>query len=282
MPALITATIREQLLANGRRTARGEEIDPPPVVKLFMLDGPHTWLLTEIDPAEPTGRSTSATPSSAPPNSATSACSNSQLYAAASAYLSSAPPNSSLTARFRPTPRRQGLLGGSPRNRCPRDCNRLTKKARRGRNTGLLRIPIKLLPSQRLSCNADSAGSVSTQHSSVSSLPWPGGSVQNRTHTLLPELPPAPQGRQTSLPRRWLTQQFRAHHPQRRQLIQGVDAGILRDSLDSPDVAAVQPASTANASCVSPSATRSRRAFHPTAAKHSCTRATLREALSGV
>jgi hypothetical protein len=54
MPALVTAAIREQLLANGRRTARGEEIDPPPVVKLFMPDGAGTWLLTEIDPAEPT------------------------------------------------------------------------------------------------------------------------------------------------------------------------------------------------------------------------------------
>ncbi|WP_449409877.1 DUF2958 domain-containing protein [Methylobacterium komagatae] len=54
MPALLTAAIREQLLANGRRTAHGEEIDPPPVVKLFMPDGPGTWLLTEVDPAEPT------------------------------------------------------------------------------------------------------------------------------------------------------------------------------------------------------------------------------------
>lgn len=54
MPALLTTAIREQLLANGRRTALGEEIDPLPVVKLFMPDGPGIWLLTEIDPAEPT------------------------------------------------------------------------------------------------------------------------------------------------------------------------------------------------------------------------------------
>lgn len=54
MPALLTAAIREQLLANGRRTAHGEEIDPPPVVRLFMPDGAGTWLLTELDPAEPT------------------------------------------------------------------------------------------------------------------------------------------------------------------------------------------------------------------------------------
>ncbi len=54
MPALLTAALRQQLLANGRRTARGEETDPFPVVKLFMPDGPGTWLLTELDPAEPT------------------------------------------------------------------------------------------------------------------------------------------------------------------------------------------------------------------------------------
>lgn len=54
MPALLTAAHRQQLLANGRRTAQGDEIDPPPVVKLFMPDGAGTWLLTELDPAEPT------------------------------------------------------------------------------------------------------------------------------------------------------------------------------------------------------------------------------------
>ncbi|KQO86654.1 transposase [Methylobacterium sp. Leaf90] len=51
---LLTPSQREQLLANGRRTARGDEINPPPVVKLFMPDGPGTWLLTELDPMEPT------------------------------------------------------------------------------------------------------------------------------------------------------------------------------------------------------------------------------------
>lgn len=54
MPILLTAAIREQLLVNDRRRARGEEIDPPPVVKLFTPDGAGTWLLTELDPAEPT------------------------------------------------------------------------------------------------------------------------------------------------------------------------------------------------------------------------------------
>ncbi|TXM71675.1 DUF2958 domain-containing protein [Methylobacterium sp. WL12] len=51
---LLTAAQRTALLANGQRTARGEDIDPKPVVKLFMPDGPGTWLLTELDPDQPT------------------------------------------------------------------------------------------------------------------------------------------------------------------------------------------------------------------------------------
>ena len=35
---------RERLLANGRASARGEEIDPLPVVKLFTPDANATWL----------------------------------------------------------------------------------------------------------------------------------------------------------------------------------------------------------------------------------------------
>lgn len=41
---------RETLLANGREAAAGNEIDPVPVVKIFVPDGNATWLLTEIDP----------------------------------------------------------------------------------------------------------------------------------------------------------------------------------------------------------------------------------------
>jgi hypothetical protein len=52
--SFLNATLRQQLLANGDRTARGVEIDPPPVVKLFTADANATWLLTELDPAEPT------------------------------------------------------------------------------------------------------------------------------------------------------------------------------------------------------------------------------------
>lgn len=51
---LLTDTQRQQLLANGRQTAAGVDLDPRPVVKLFTPDGAATWLLTEIDPSAPT------------------------------------------------------------------------------------------------------------------------------------------------------------------------------------------------------------------------------------
>src|SRR5215212_3159024 len=51
--ALISAAQKAELLANGTRSARGEDLDPPPVVKLFTPDASATWLLTELDPADP-------------------------------------------------------------------------------------------------------------------------------------------------------------------------------------------------------------------------------------
>jgi hypothetical protein len=56
---LLTADIRERLLRNGRVRQQleldGEEpdLDFLPVVKLFTPDAGCTWLLTEIDPADP-------------------------------------------------------------------------------------------------------------------------------------------------------------------------------------------------------------------------------------
>lgn len=54
---LLTKSIREQLLANGRaqEPVRGteDELDFVPVVKLFTPDAGCTWLLTELDPDEP-------------------------------------------------------------------------------------------------------------------------------------------------------------------------------------------------------------------------------------
>jgi len=49
-PSFIDEASFAQLLANGHCTAGGEDIDPPPVVKLFTPDANATWLLTEIDP----------------------------------------------------------------------------------------------------------------------------------------------------------------------------------------------------------------------------------------
>ncbi|MEQ1515328.1 MAG: DUF2958 domain-containing protein [Usitatibacteraceae bacterium] len=50
---LITKTQLAQLIANGARSAKGEIIDPRPVVNLLTPDAGATWLLTEADPDEP-------------------------------------------------------------------------------------------------------------------------------------------------------------------------------------------------------------------------------------
>ncbi|MEJ7669598.1 MAG: DUF2958 domain-containing protein [Casimicrobiaceae bacterium] len=50
---LITNEQRGNLLNNGADTARGDQRDPRPVVKLFTPDANATWLLTELDPADP-------------------------------------------------------------------------------------------------------------------------------------------------------------------------------------------------------------------------------------
>lgn len=46
--ALITENQRQLLLANGAARARGEAVDPYPVVKLHTLDAGAVWLLTEL------------------------------------------------------------------------------------------------------------------------------------------------------------------------------------------------------------------------------------------
>lgn len=57
----LTPSSREQLLVNGRANRRedglpreDDAIDHKPVVKLFTPDANCTWLLTELDPDEPT------------------------------------------------------------------------------------------------------------------------------------------------------------------------------------------------------------------------------------
>jgi hypothetical protein len=50
MKPLLTDAERDQLLKNGAAAARGEQLDPFPVVRLFSPDAHATWLLTELDP----------------------------------------------------------------------------------------------------------------------------------------------------------------------------------------------------------------------------------------
>jgi len=55
---LLTTSIREQLLRNGRiqqelAVAGDKDADFVPVVKLFTPDAACTWLLTELDPDDP-------------------------------------------------------------------------------------------------------------------------------------------------------------------------------------------------------------------------------------
>jgi len=50
---IIQQAERERLLANGRLSAAGEDLNPLPVVKLFTPDANATWLLTELDPDDP-------------------------------------------------------------------------------------------------------------------------------------------------------------------------------------------------------------------------------------
>ena len=52
-PTFIPTAHWEILLANGRRTASGEEHDPAPAIKIFLTGSAATWLLTEVDPSEP-------------------------------------------------------------------------------------------------------------------------------------------------------------------------------------------------------------------------------------
>jgi len=71
---LLTDDIRERLLQNGRLMQEfgGTENEPDflPVVKLFTPDATCTWLLTELDPADPDTLSACTISAWAVPNSA--------------------------------------------------------------------------------------------------------------------------------------------------------------------------------------------------------------------
>lgn len=45
----LTELQRSQMLAHGAARASGQVLDPFPVVKLYTLDGPACWLLTELE-----------------------------------------------------------------------------------------------------------------------------------------------------------------------------------------------------------------------------------------
>lgn len=47
--ALLTDEQRARMWDNGAARARGEAIDPTPVVRLYTLDAGAAWLLTELD-----------------------------------------------------------------------------------------------------------------------------------------------------------------------------------------------------------------------------------------
>ena|SRR5829696_2568679 len=53
MSSMLTSSHRAALIANGYRSIRDESFDPFPVAKLFTPDAGATWLLSEIDPADP-------------------------------------------------------------------------------------------------------------------------------------------------------------------------------------------------------------------------------------
>jgi hypothetical protein len=50
---LLTNAQTAELISNGTVSARGENHDPKPVVKFFTPVSNATWLLTELDPADP-------------------------------------------------------------------------------------------------------------------------------------------------------------------------------------------------------------------------------------
>lgn len=54
MSRLIPAELRERMIENARDVLKGRAEDHPPVVKLFSVAGSATWLLSELNPFEPT------------------------------------------------------------------------------------------------------------------------------------------------------------------------------------------------------------------------------------
>ncbi|MDD2859527.1 MAG: DUF2958 domain-containing protein [Acidiphilium sp.] len=53
MPPVLTDADRHQLMSNARATAENDDLDPQPVVRLFLLGTNASWLLTELMPHDP-------------------------------------------------------------------------------------------------------------------------------------------------------------------------------------------------------------------------------------
>lgn len=54
MCRLIPQELREKMIENARDMLKGREDDHPPVIKLFSIASSATWLLSELNPFEPT------------------------------------------------------------------------------------------------------------------------------------------------------------------------------------------------------------------------------------
>lgn len=54
MSRLIPAELRKKMIQNAKDMLKGRQEDHPPVVKLFSIVGSATWLLSELNPLEPT------------------------------------------------------------------------------------------------------------------------------------------------------------------------------------------------------------------------------------
>jgi hypothetical protein len=123
----LTPSSRDQLLVNGRANRRedglpreDDAIDHKPVVKLFTPDANCTWLLTELDPDEPTEAFGLCDLGLGCPELGYVSLSDSSRYAGHSILPSSAICTSSQTRRYRPMPPRRASLatsrpeGGAP------------------------------------------------------------------------------------------------------------------------------------------------------------------------
>lgn len=112
--SIITDTDRSQLLTNGDKSQHDSVFDPPPVTKLFMPDGPGTWLLANSTQPNATAPSVYATPARATRNSTRFSSANCRQSAAAFVSRLSATPTSFWTDHYPNTREKRGRPAASP------------------------------------------------------------------------------------------------------------------------------------------------------------------------